>query len=97
MSNDLNFPKGAYLFREGETARYAYVLKSGAIEIVKMGVDGEAVLTELEEPNQIFSEMGIIDVYEAPVLEQKTDAVVTVDKPNFLDYVTKNPQAFIIL
>ena len=49
MSNDLNFPKGAYLFREGETARYAYVLKSGSIEIVKMGVDGETVLTELEE------------------------------------------------
>ena len=95
MSNDLNFPKGAYLFREGETARYAYVLKSGAIEIVKMGVDGETVLTELEEPNQIFGEMAIIDgAPRSAGARAKTDAVVSqVDKPNFLDYVTKNPQA----
>ncbi len=34
----VNLLPGDYLFREGETARYAYVLKSGSIEIVKMGV-----------------------------------------------------------
>ena len=95
MSSDLKFPKGAYLFREGETARYAYVLKSGAIEIVKMGVDGATVLSELEEQNKIFGEMAIIDgAPRSAGARAKTDVVVAqIDKPNFLDYVTKNPQA----
>jgi len=95
MSSDLKFPKGAYLFREGETARYAYVLKSGAVEIVKMGVDGATVLSELEEQNKIFGEMAIIDgAPRSAGARAKTDVVVAqIDKPNFLDYVTKNPQA----
>ncbi len=95
MPSDLKFPKGAYLFREGETARYAYVLKSGAIEIVKMGVDGATVLSELEEQNKIFGEMAIIDgAPRSAGARAKTDVVVAqIDKPNFLDYVTKNPQA----
>ena len=95
MANDLNFPKGAYLYREGETARYAYVLKSGSIEIVKMGVDGESVLTELEKANEIFGEMALIDgAPRSAGARAKSDSVVAqVDKPDFLEYVTKNPQA----
>ena len=44
MSNEQNIPKGSYIFREGESARYAYVLQSGTIEILKLGIDGETAL-----------------------------------------------------
>ena len=41
MSDIQRFPAGSYIFREGESAQYAYVLKSGTVEIVKLGADGE--------------------------------------------------------
>ena len=95
MSNEQNIPKGSYIFREGESARYAYVLQSGTIEILKLGIDGETSLAELEVKNTIFGEMALIDgAPRSAGARAKTDVVVTqVDKPNFLDYVAKNPQA----
>ena len=95
MSNEQNIPKGSYIFREGESARYAYVLQSGTIEILKLGIDGETSLAELEEKNTIFGEMALIDgAPRSAGARAKTDVVVTqVDKPNFLNYVAKNPQA----
>ena len=38
--------KDSYIFREGETARYAYVLQTGTVEIVKLGVDGEDIMLD---------------------------------------------------
>jgi CRP-like cAMP-binding protein len=50
MSGPQLIPKGEYIFREGETARYAYVLQTGVVDIVKIGSEGEKVLFELEVP-----------------------------------------------
>ncbi len=95
MSNDQNIPKGSYIFREGESARYAYVLQSGTVEILKLGIDGETALAELEQKNTIFGEMALIDgAPRSAGARAKTDVAVTqVDKPNFLNYVAQNPQA----
>jgi len=95
MSNEQNIPKGSYIFREGESARYAYVLQSGAVEILKLGVDGETSLAELEQKNTIFGEMALIDgAPRSAGARAKSDVIVTqIDKPNFLNYVAQNPQA----
>ena len=55
------YPKGGYIFREGESADYAYILKEGSVEIVKTAADGDMVLVTLSEPNTIFGEMALID------------------------------------
>ena len=95
MSNELTVPKGEYIFREGESANYAYVLQSGTVQIAKLGHDGEAILTEISQRHQIFGEMALIDgAPRSAGAKAKSDVVVTqVDKPNFLQYVAKNPQA----
>ncbi|MGA1473112.1 MAG: cyclic nucleotide-binding domain-containing protein, partial [Burkholderiaceae bacterium] len=36
-----SFQKGDWIFREGETGGYAYVLVSGEVEIVKSTAQGE--------------------------------------------------------
>ena len=41
---DKSFTDGEYIFREGESAAYAYVVKSGTVEITKHSTDGEQVL-----------------------------------------------------
>ena len=47
MADARTLSGGEFLFREGESAEYGYVVKSGKIEIVKSGIDGEMVLAEL--------------------------------------------------
>ena len=58
-------------------------------------VKAAPLLNKLEEQNKIFGEMAIIDgAPRSAGARAKTDVVVAqIDKPNFLDYVTKNPQA----
>ena len=55
------YPKGGFVFREGESADYAYVLKEGSVEILKTSADGDLILATLSEPNTIFGEMALID------------------------------------
>jgi len=95
MSKDQAIPQGEYIFREGESAQYAYVLQQGTVEIVKLGPDGEDVLAEIGQRHQIFGEMALIDgAPRSAGAKAKTDVQVTqVDKPSFLQYVAKNPQA----
>jgi len=47
---DKSFANSEYIFREGESAAYAYVIKSGTVEITKHSADGEQVLAELVAP-----------------------------------------------
>ena len=61
MATDRSLPKGEFIFREGESADYAYVLKAGSVELLKMGLEGEVVLVNLDTPNALFGEMALID------------------------------------
>lgn len=93
--SEQHVPKGAYLFREGESAQYAYILLDGILEIVKTSLDGETVLAEVSEKKEIFGEMALIDgAPRSAGARAKTDVTLTqVDKAAFLQYVSGNPQA----
>ena len=60
MAKSRTLTADEYLFREGESAEYGYVVKSGQMEIVKTSVTGEIVLAELG-PGSLFGEMALID------------------------------------
>ena len=60
MAKSRTLNAGEYLFREGESAEYGYVVKSGKIEIVKSGAASEMILAELG-PRSLFGEMALID------------------------------------
>lgn len=51
---------GAVVFREGETAENAYIVESGAIDIVRRAGADRIVLARLG-PGEIFGEMALID------------------------------------
>ena len=86
--------KGDYIFQEGNEASFAYVLKEGAIEIVRKSSEGEQVLGKVEK-GAIFGEMAIIDgsprsASARAVIDCK---VQEVDKKAFLEYLSKQPEA----
>ena len=93
---DKSFTDGEYIFREGESAAYAYVVKSGTVEITKHSTDGEQVLAELVAPT-LFGEMALIDGNPRSAgARAKDNTVVTeVTAKSFETYLSKNPEAAI--
>ena len=55
-----SIPRGEFVFREGETGGFAYILNEGVVEIVKTGDEGTIVISEIA-PGTLFGEMAIID------------------------------------
>ena len=94
MAGDQSYTDGEYIFREGESAVFAYIVKSGAVEITKRSAAGEQVLAELAPPT-IFGEMALIDRNPRSAgARAKGDTVVTeVTEESFLTYLQQNPQA----
>jgi HlyD family secretion protein len=93
MSNDKTFIKGEFIFREGETAQFAYVVKSGAVEVLKIASDDQKVLAELG-PNAIFGEMALIDASpRSASVRSKGDSVITeITADEFKDYIRNYPE-----
>ena len=94
--SDKTYTNGEYIFREGESAAYAYVIKSGAVEIVKNSASGVQVLAELTAPT-IFGEMALIDgnPRSAGARAKENTVVTEVTAAAFSSYLSKNPQAAI--
>ena len=94
MAGDQSYTDGEYIFREGESAVFAYIVKSGYVEITKRSAAGEQVLAELAPPT-IFGEMALIDGNPRSAgARAKGDTVVTeVTEESFLTYLQQNPQA----
>ena len=94
--SDKSYTNGEYIFREGESAAYAYVIKSGVVEIVKNSASGVQVLAELTAPT-IFGEMALIDgnPRSAGARAKESSVVTEVTAAAFSSYLSKNPQAAI--
>ncbi len=94
MSENLNLRTGEFVFREGETANYAYVLVEGSVEIVKSTGEGYLTLTTIEK-GAIFGEMALIDGQPRSAgARVSKDAVITeVNAQTFLHYIQGNPTA----
>ena len=93
---DKSFTDGEYIFREGESAAYAYVVKSGTVEITKHSSDGEQVLAELVAPT-LFGEMALIDgnPRSAGARAKDSTVVTEVTAKSFETYLSQNPEAAI--
>ena len=93
---DRSFTDGEFIFREGESAEYAYVVKSGIVYITKITARGEEVLIQLEPPS-LFGEMALIDGSPRSAgARAKGDTIVTeVSSAAFGQYIKNNPDAAI--
>ena len=93
---DLSFTDGEYIFREGESAKFAYIVKSGEVEITKITSVGEDVLASIKNP-ALFGEMALIDGSPRSAGARAIgDTVVTeVSSAAFSQYIKNNPDAAI--
>jgi hemolysin D len=96
VAGNLSFIDGEYIFREGESAEYAYIVSSGIIEITKISANGEDILVRLEPPS-LFGEMALIDGSpRSASARAKGDTTLTeVTSTAFGQYIKQNPEAAI--
>ena len=88
-----NFQPGDYIFKEGETGGYAYLLEQGSVEIVKLTPKGLSVLVTLQK-GTLFGEMAIIEggLRSAGAKAATSVSVKEIDSSDFLAYIQGKPQ-----
>ena len=59
--SEVRFKAGEVIFRQAYPADYAYVIKSGRVEIYKENSDGSEEHIVILEPGQMFGELGVLD------------------------------------
>ena len=98
MADVRSLTSGEFLFREGESAEYGYVVKSGQVDIVKSGIEGEMVLAELG-PGSLFGEMALIDgsPRSAGARARVDSSVTEIRSDTFNQYIRNNPDAAVRL
>jgi HlyD family type I secretion membrane fusion protein len=92
MANKRKYLAGDFIFEEGETGGYAYVVEVGEVEIVKLTPEGLTVLATLEKAT-LFGEMAIIEGgLRSAGARAKSDVLITeIDSENFLLYLSQKP------
>ncbi|MEL0255393.1 MAG: cyclic nucleotide-binding domain-containing protein [Burkholderiaceae bacterium] len=93
MPTTKNFQPGDYIFKEGETGGYAYLLEEGSVEIVKLTPKGLSVLVTLQK-GALFGEMAIIEggLRSAGAKATTPVSVKEIDSSDFLAYIQGKPQ-----
>lgn len=88
----LSFPRGALIFREGESGAFAYIVEAGRVEIVKGSATGDVVLAEVT-PGGLFGEMAVIDSSPRSASARAADEVRVreLNRDAFLRHIQARP------
>lgn len=91
--DQVEFPKGAVIFKRGEPADYLYVVTEGEVEL---RIDAEPLAAELE--GGIFGEMSLCEaVRAADAVALRPTRVARVTRAQFRELVQKDPDLAIHL
>ena len=93
-----NLKKGETVFSQGSPSDCAFIINSGAIEIIETTHEGQKVIGQLSE-NEIFGEMGLIDgkPRSATVKALRKSKVTVLSQECFNSLEDLNPQALMPL
>ncbi|NLJ46831.1 MAG: Crp/Fnr family transcriptional regulator [Treponema sp.] len=83
---------GESIFREGDPGDVMYVLLAGAVDLKKRVEGGETVLSTIDEPNEFFGEMALIDgrPRSASAVAVRDTKLLVVDRPAFEALIQSN-------
>jgi CRP/FNR family cyclic AMP-dependent transcriptional regulator len=96
MNLSKNFKKGETIFLQGSSSDCAFIVGSGAVEIIQETKEGEKFIGKLKE-NEIFGEMGLIDGQprSATARALEDSLMYIIHRNNFDTLVQKNPKALL--
>jgi CRP/FNR family transcriptional regulator len=71
----------AYVFMEGDPARWFYLVKAGHVKIVRHSKTGKDVVLELLGPGEVFGGVAVIEKRPYPAAAQATEPTTVVKIP----------------
>ncbi len=88
------FAKGSFLFREGEITRGFFVVRSGAINVHRIGQDGREKTIHVFRAGESFAEATLADGvgYPAHACAVEPAVVLFVPRTEFLDLLKQRPE-----
>ena len=91
---------GEYLFHEGDTARYFYIVRSGQIFITKYAMSGRVLSLRLASRGSLIGELPLYEkdpVYIFNAVAQSAAEVYAIEFPVLQSYLEKKPSLAINL
>ena len=88
----INLLPGDYLFREGDFDKTAFIIESGAIELLKNTGDKQVVLAEVGK-GALFGEMAVIDnsARSASARAKSACVLTVIDETKLKSYLSSSP------
>src|SRR6059058_5723917 len=89
------FPKGSYLFHEGDAGALLFVVQAGQVKIARMGRTGEEAVYAVLLPGDVFGELALFDpnsVRTADAQAVEPTECVTLGREAFLAFLDAHPK-----
>lgn len=93
---ETRYPKGTYIFREGDPAESFHVVKEGAVKCVKTSTEGRDITLKVLMPGDLFCcEAAVFDGSSHPGCAQALEdtTVIKLHKKVYFDLLRQNPEA----
>ncbi len=89
--------KGNVLFSQGEQGSTLYLIIKGKVKVVLIGESGKELVLAILKKGDFLGEMSIIEdeARSATAIALEPTVFLTIDKENFISFLTKNPKAML--
>jgi CRP-like cAMP-binding protein len=91
--------RGEHIFREGDPGGALYFVRTGRVQIVLEGADGQRIIVSENGPGSIFGEVSLLDggPRTAGAIAATDAELLTLDRDDLLEFVTRHPPASLAL
>jgi CRP/FNR family transcriptional regulator, cyclic AMP receptor protein len=90
-----SFPRGTYIFREGDPGHALYVIAGGQVKIAHLGRRGEEIVFAVLMPGETFGELALFDdesTRNADAQAMEPTDCLTLNREPFMSFVESHPQ-----
>lgn len=89
----MSLQKGEYLFRQGDMARYFFLVQSGEIKMNNFGDDGKEFIQGIFSAGRSFGEPPLLGGFDYPAnaIALENTVVWKLDKASFLELLKERP------
>jgi signal transduction histidine kinase/predicted CoA-binding protein len=98
MVEEIRLPAGQELFAEGDPGDWAYIIKDGAVEIIKNS-QGRGVLLAVQETGEVIGEMALLEDSPrmASVRARRDTTLLAIHQDQFYQLLDSSPTASKVL
>jgi CRP/FNR family transcriptional regulator, cyclic AMP receptor protein len=91
--------RGDPIFRQGDPGNSLYFVRTGRVQIILEDLDGQRIVVSENGPGSIFGEVSLLDggPRTADALAAVDTVLLTLDRDDLLEFVTKHPPASLAL